>query len=139
MSVRWSFDYFESDLQIICILAWVPLIVLTIDIHLLGVVSTLNKVISPKRTMYFYKNLYYEIALVQAKQARQMISERGFDKRDITALRGPNVHHGLPWWLRICLQCRRPGFDLQVRISPGKGDGYWLQHSCLENSMDRRA
>ena len=35
--------------------------------------------------------------------------------------------HGLPWglkWLRICLQCRRRGFDP-------------LQYFCLENPMNR--
>ena len=34
---------------------------------------------------------------------------------------------GLPWWLRwerICLQCRRPGFDSWVGRSPG---GIWRQ------------
>ena len=45
---------------------------------------------------------------------------------------------GLPWWLsgsdseRICLQYRRP-----AGRSPGEGHGNPLQHSCLENSMDR--
>ena len=47
---------------------------------------------------------------------------------------------GLPWGLRqwgICLQCRRPGFDLRVgKIPLEKG---MATHSCLENSMDRGA
>ena len=56
---------------------------------------------------------------------------------------------GLPWWLRqsrICLQCRRPRFDLPdpgikpgSGRSPGEGNGYPLQYACLENSMDRGA
>ena len=32
-----------------------------------------------------------------------------------------NILQGLPWWLRqwrICLQCKRPGFDLWVRKIP---------------------
>ena len=51
---------------------------------------------------------------------------------------GDYVSDGLPWWLRwsiICLQHRRPGLG---RYS-GKGNGYPLQYSCLESSMDRRA
>ena len=44
-------------------------------------------------------------------------------------------HLGLPlWlsWLRIYLQCGRPGLGR----SPGEGKGYTLQYSGLENSMD---
>ena len=46
---------------------------------------------------------------------------------------------GLPSWLSwwtICLQCRRPGFDLGLGRSPGEGEGYPLQYSGMENSMD---
>ena len=32
-----------------------------------------------------------------------------------------------------------PGFDPWVGRSPGEGDGYSLQFSCLENPMDRGA
>ena len=32
-----------------------------------------------------------------------------------------------------------PGLILVSGISPGKGNGYPLQNSCLENSMDRGA
>ena len=45
-------------------------------------------------------------------------------------------------WLRqqgICLQCRRSDFDLWVRNIPWEGNGYLLQYSYLENSMDREA
>ena len=55
-------------------------------------------------------------------------------------LHGP--HNGLPWWLRwstICLQCKRPRFNPFLGRSPGEGNGYPLQYSCLENSMDRGA
>ena len=48
---------------------------------------------------------------------------------------------GLPWWLsgkRSACQCRKLGFDPWVR-SPGVGNGYPLQYSCLENSMDTGA
>ena len=41
---------------------------------------------------------------------------------------------GLPWWLRwwrICLQCRRPRFDLWVRKIPWRRNGIPLQYSCL--------
>ena len=39
----------------------------------------------------------------------------------------------LLWWLRqerICLQCRRPGFDLWVGKIPGGGHGSIPQYSC---------
>ena len=45
-------------------------------------------------------------------------------------------------WLRqyrICLQCRRPGFDAWVGKISGVGNGNPLQYSCLKNSMDRGA
>ena len=45
---------------------------------------------------------------------------------------------GLPWsfrWHSIHLQCRRPGFDPGLGRYPGKGKGYSLQYSGLENSM----
>ena len=38
---------------------------------------------------------------------------------------------------RVCLQSRRPGFDLWVGQIPGEGNGSPLQYSCLENPMDR--
>ena len=47
--------------------------------------------------------------------------------------------YGLPWWLRwqrICLQCRRPGFDPWVRKTPGKGNGNPLQYSYLGYPTD---
>ena len=47
-----------------------------------------------------------------------------------------------PWWLRqwkICLQCKRPGFDSWIGKIPGKGMGNPLQYSYLENSIDRGA
>ena len=34
------------------------------------------------------------------------------------------------------LQCGRPGFDLWAGKTPGEGNGYPLQYSGLENSMD---
>ena len=37
---------------------------------------------------------------------------------------------GLPWWLRICLQCRRSGFHPRLGRAPGKGNGYPLQYYC---------
>ena len=49
---------------------------------------------------------------------------------------------GLPWglrWWRIRLQCRRPGLIPGSGRSPGEGNGYSLQYSCLESSMDRGA
>ena len=63
----------------------------------------------------------------------------GKGRRDCEVQKGS----GFPWWLRqqrIRLQCRRPGFDFPgLGISPGEGNGYPLQYSCLENPMDRRA
>ena len=53
---------------------------------------------------------------------------------------------GLPWllrWWRIHLQCRRPGSILGGLggggRSPGEGNGYPLQYSCLGNPIDREA
>ena len=40
---------------------------------------------------------------------------------------------------RVCLSCRRPGFNPWVASSSGEGNGYPFQYSCLENSMDRGA
>ena len=39
---------------------------------------------------------------------------------------------------RICLQCRRPGFNPWVRKIPWRWESPF-QYSCLENSMDREA
>ena len=39
----------------------------------------------------------------------------------------------------ICLQCRRLGSNPSLARSPGERNGYPLQYSCLENSMDREA
>ena len=36
----------------------------------------------------------------------------------------------------ICLQCRRPVFNPWVRKIPGRKNGYPLQYSCPENSME---
>ena len=49
-------------------------------------------------------------------------------------------NEGLPWWLtqsRIYLQCKRHRFNPWVGKTPGEGNGYPLQYSCLENPMDR--
>ena len=40
---------------------------------------------------------------------------------------------------RICLQCRRPGFDSWVGKIPREGNGNPFQYSCLENPRDRGA
>ena len=51
------------------------------------------------------------------------------------------IVYALLWWLRwlrILLQCRRSEFSPWVRKSPGEGDGYPLQNSCLGNPVDRR-
>jgi len=40
---------------------------------------------------------------------------------------------------KICLQCRRPGFNPWVRKMPWRREWLPLQYSCLENSMDRGA
>ena len=36
-------------------------------------------------------------------------------------------------------QGKRPGFDPWLENIPGEENGYPLQYSCLENSMDRGA
>ena len=43
-------------------------------------------------------------------------------------------HHD-GWDSRVCLQWGRPRFD-PGEAAPGEGNGYPLQYSCLENSMD---
>ena len=59
-----------------------------------------------------------------------------------TAQHSTLLYLGLPWWLklyRICLQCWRPSSIPGSGRSSGEGNGYPLQYSCLENSMDRGA
>ena len=48
---------------------------------------------------------------------------------------------GLPWWLRWETVCSTgdPGPIPGLRRSPGEENGYPLQYSFLENSVDRRA
>ena len=49
---------------------------------------------------------------------------------------------GIPWqlsWQRICLQCRRPGFNPWVGNIPGEGNDNPCQYSCLKNPMDKGA
>ena len=43
-------------------------------------------------------------------------------------------------WLKkkVSCQCRRHGFILVSESSPGDGNGYPIQYSCLINTMDRR-
>ena len=43
----------------------------------------------------------------------------------------PEMRDFIPGWI--------PGFYPWVERSSGKGNGYPLQYSCLENSMDRGA
>ena len=48
----------------------------------------------------------------------------------------------LPWRLsgkESACQCRNLGFNAWVRRSPGVANGYPLQYSCLESSMDTGA
>ena len=40
-------------------------------------------------------------------------------------------------WYRVCLQCRRPGFDPWVGKMPWRRNGNPLQYSSLGNPMDR--
>ena len=50
---------------------------------------------------------------------------------------------GLPWWLRRYKESAGRAGDLSSILgserSPGEGNGYLLQYSCLENPMDRGA
>ena len=52
-------------------------------------------------------------------------------------------HIYIPWWFRwwrVCLQWERSlGSIPELGRSPGGGNGYSLQDSCLENPMDRGA
>ena len=48
----------------------------------------------------------------------------------------------VPWWLRgkeCACRVGDPGLIPGSKRSPGEGNGYPLQYSCLENSMDRGA
>ena len=50
--------------------------------------------------------------------------------------------HRLPWWFKgkeSAAMQETPGLIPRSGRSPGEGNGYPLQYSCLENSMDRRA
>ena len=42
-------------------------------------------------------------------------------------------------WQRIRLQCRRHGFNPQVRKIPSEGNGNLLQYSCLGNPTDKES
>ena len=49
--------------------------------------------------------------------------------------------HQLPWWLsgkESACNAGDPSVIPYLGRSPGKGNGYLHQYSCLENSMDRR-
>ena len=52
------------------------------------------------------------------------------------------LNHQIPWWLKgkesTCNE-GDPGSIPGSGRSPGEGNSYPLQESCLENSMDRRA
>ena len=53
---------------------------------------------------------------------------------------GTRSPRGLPWWLSSKESACNAGdlFSIpRLGGSPGKGNGYSLQYSCLENSMDR--
>jgi len=51
---------------------------------------------------------------------------------------------GLPWWLRQVKKKKNacnagdPSLTPVLGRAPGEGNGYPLQYSCLENSMDRK-
>ena len=55
----------------------------------------------------------------------------------------PTRLYRLPRWLSVkesacqCRSCRRPGFSLWVGKTTGEGNGYPLDYSFLETSMDR--
>ena len=52
------------------------------------------------------------------------------------------VFIGLPWWFRDKESACNAGDKGSIpgsRRSPGGGNGYPLQYTCLENSMDRGA
>ena len=49
---------------------------------------------------------------------------------------------GLPWWFRhkeSACNAGYPGLIPELGRSPEEGNGYPLQYSCLENSMDSGA
>ena len=90
--------------------------------------------------MSFYTSLVGQ--LVKNPPAIQETLVRFLGQEDALEM-GSATHSsilGLPWWLswqRICLQCRRPGFYPWIGKIPWRGNGYPLQYSGLENSMDR--
>ena len=50
--------------------------------------------------------------------------------------------YGLPWWLdgkESACNAGDPGSIPESERSPGEGNGYLLQYSCLENAMNRGA
>ena len=53
-----------------------------------------------------------------------------------------NICYGLSWWLvgkGSVFNAGDPGSIPDTGRSPGEGNGYPLQYSCLENSTDRGA
>ena len=49
------------------------------------------------------------------------------------------LYRGLPWWLsgkEPACQAGDVGLNFGSERSPGEGNGYPFQYSCLENSMD---
>ena len=52
------------------------------------------------------------------------------------------LYVGLPWWLsgkESACNAENSGSIPGLGRSPGEGNGYQIQYSCLENTMDRRA
>ena len=66
----------------------------------------------------------------------------GFFKQILRFLLGYNRKHGVPWWLNgknPPANAADAGSIPGLGRFPGEGNGNPLQHSCLGNSMDKRA
>ena len=69
------------------------------------------------------------------------MSNRNLQKESIPIHIMYTFLHQLPWWLsgkESACNAGDPSVIPYLGRSPGKGNGYLHQYSCLENSMDRR-
>ena len=76
--------------------------------------------------------------LVKNLPARQETLVRSLGQEDPLE-KGQATHYsilGFLWWLRIRLQCGRPGFEPWVAKIPWRREWQPLQYSGPENSMD---
>ena len=95
--------------------------------------------------IYLIRVFYWEYTTVNKKTAAPFILDWG-EMCSINILSicllGTDLIWGIPGGSvgkRICLQCRRPGFNPGLGRSPGEGDENLLQYSFLKNPHGQRS